>query len=303
MADFTSEFWHWYIAILTVLSILACVGLLRWMTSDFEQKGDVETTGHVWDGDLTELNNPLPRWWLGLFYLTLAFGGFYLLLYPGLGSFSGFLGWTSKGAYEREVAQVEAEVGPLFAKYQQTPIPELVKDEQAQLIGERLYLNYCATCHGSDARGARGFPNLRDDDWQWGGTPEAIKTTLIQGRAAAMPALGAALGGEQGVAEVTQYVLSLTGRATITEMAERGKARFATLCAACHGADGKGNPALGAPNLTDNIWLYGGSQARIEETLLNGRNGRMPAYGEFLGPAKVHLLTAYVYGFSQGAGE
>ena len=294
-----SDFWHWYIAILTIISILACVWLIRWMTSGFEHKDEVESTGHVWDGDLTELNNPLPRWWLGLFYITLAFGGFYLLLYPGLGNFGGLLGWTSKGQYEQEVEQVEAEVGPLFAGYLQTPILDLIKDEKALKIGERLYLNYCSTCHGSDARGARGFPNLRDTDWQWGGDPASIKTTLLNGRIAAMPSWEAALGGESGVNEVTQYLLRLSNRATIDELADKGKAKYDIFCVACHGADGKGNPALGAPNLTDDVWLYGGSITRINESLIKGRNGQMPAFGEFLGEAKVHLLTAYIYGLSQ----
>jgi len=299
MADFNSDFWHWYIAVATVISILACVWLLRWMTSGFEKSDQPESTGHVWDGDLTELNNPLPRWWLGLFYITLAFGGFYLLLYPGLGKFGGLLDWTSQGQYEQEVARVEAEVGPLFDRYQQTAILDLIKDEQAIKIGERLYLNYCSTCHGSDARGARGFPNLRDTNWQWGGDPDSIKTTLLYGRQAAMPAWEAALGGEAGVNEVTQYLLRLSGRATIGELADKGKAKYDIFCVACHGADGKGNPALGAPNLTDDVWLYGGSISRISESLIKGRNGQMPAFGEFLGEAKVHLLTAYIYSLSQ----
>ena len=299
MADFNSEFWHWYIAILTVISILACVWLIRWMTSGFQHSDEVESTGHIWDEDLTELNNPLPRWWLGLFYITLAFGGFYLLLYPGLGTFGGLLGWTSKGAYEQEIEKVEAEVGPLFAGYQQTPILDLIKDENALKIGERLYLNYCSTCHGSDARGARGFPNLRDNEWQWGGDPESIRTTLHNGRIAAMPAWEAALGGESGVNEVTQYILRLSDRATIDELADKGKAKYDVFCVACHGLEGKGNPALGAPNLTDDVWLYGGSITRISESLIKGRNGQMPAQLDRLGEAKIHLLTAYVYSLSQ----
>ncbi|TNF86194.1 MAG: cytochrome-c oxidase, cbb3-type subunit III [Gammaproteobacteria bacterium] len=299
MADFNSEFWHWYIAILTVLSILACVWLIRWMTAGFVKKDETETTGHVWDSDLTELNNPLPRWWLGLFYITLAFGGFYLLLFPGLGSFSGFLNWTSTDQYEKEVAAIEAEVGPLFAKYQQTAIIDLIKDGEALKVGERLYLNYCATCHGSDARGARGYPNLRDGNWLWGGDPENIKTSIMMGRQAAMPAWEAPLGGERGVDEVTQYLLSLSGRATIEELAANGKTKYDTFCVACHGPEGKGNIAMGAPNLTDDSWLYGGSINRISESIAKGRNGQMPAHGEFLGEAKVHLLAAYVYGLSQ----
>jgi len=300
MADFNSEFWHWYISILTVLSILACIWLIRWMTAGVEKTDEVESTGHVWDNDLSELNNPLPRWWLGLFYITIVFGGFYLLLYPGLGHFSGLLNWTSKGQYEQEVTIMEAEVGPLFARYQQTPILDLIQDQDALKIGERLYLNYCSTCHGSDARGARGFPNLRDGDWLWGGDPQSIKTTLTMGRQAAMPAWEAALGGKTGVDEVTQHVLSLSGRSTIAEMAEKGKAKYDIFCVACHGPTGTGNTALGAPNLTDDTWLYGGSINRIAESLAIGRNGKMPAFGEFLGEAKVHLLTAYIYGLSQG---
>ena len=299
MADFNSDFWHWYIAILTVLSILACVWLLRWMTTGHQKTDEVESTGHIWDGDLTELNNPLPRWWLGLFYITIAFGGFYLLLYPGLGTFAGLLEWTSKGEYEQEVETVEARVGPLFERYQQTAILDLTKDETALKVGERLYLNYCATCHGSDARGARGYPNLRDNDWLWGGDPQNIKTTILQGRQAAMPAWEGPLGGERGVDEVAQYLLSLSGRATIQDLAEKGKAKYETFCIACHGPTGTGNTALGAPNLTDDIWLYGGSLTRISQSIAKGRNGQMPAHGEFLGEAKVHLLAAYVYGLSQ----
>jgi cytochrome c oxidase cbb3-type subunit 3 len=299
MADFNSDFWHWYIAILTIISILACVWLLRWMTTGHKKTDTVEDTGHVWDGDLTELNNPLPRWWLGLFYITIVFSAFYLLLYPGLGKFSGILGWTSQGAYEEEVAAMDAKVGPLFTRYQQTSILDLTKDETALKVGERLYANYCTTCHGSDARGARGYPNLRDGDWLWGGTPAEIKTTIMQGRQAAMPAWEAVLGGERGVDEVAQYVLSLSGRATISELAAQGKTKYEMFCVACHGADGTGNTALGAPNLTDNTWLYGGSLTRISESIAVGRNGKMPAQGEFLGEAKVHLLSAYIYSLSQ----
>jgi len=299
MADFNSDFWHWYISILTILSILACVWLLRWMTSGYKKTDKIEDTGHVWDGDLTELNNPLPRWWLGLFYITIVFGGFYLLLYPGLGTFGGILDWTSKGSYEQEVERVDAEIGPLFARYQKTPVLDLIKDKDALKVGERLYANYCTTCHGSDARGARGFPNLRDKSWLWGGDPQSIKTTITNGRVAGMPAWEGPLGGEAGVDEVAQYVLSLSGRATISELAEKGKAKYDIFCAACHGPTGTGNTALGAPNLTDDIWLYGGSLTRISQSIAKGRNGQMPAQGEFLGEAKIHLLSAYVYSLSQ----
>jgi cytochrome c oxidase cbb3-type subunit 3 len=209
------------------------------------------------------------------------------------------LGWSSQGEYEAEVAQVDAEVGPLFARYQQTPVLDLMKDDTALKVGERLYINYCSTCHGSDARGARGYPNLRDGDWIWGGTPDDIKTTIMQGRQAAMPAWEAALGGERGVDEVAQYILSLSNRATISELADAGKKKFEIFCVACHGTDGTGNTALGAPNLTDDTWLYGASLTRISESIAKGRNGIMPAQGEFLGEAKVHLLTTYIYSLSQ----
>lgn len=300
MADFNSEFWHWYISILTILSICACIFLLRWMTSSaLQDKEEVENTGHTWDGDLTELNNPLPRWWLGLFYISIAFGGFYLLLYPGLGHYGGLLKWSSAQEYAQEVAEVEAKVGPLFTRYQQQDIASLSQDANANKIGERLFANHCSTCHGSDARGARGFPNLRDKDWLWGGTPADIETTILQGRNATMPAWKLALGGDTGVDEVAQYVLSLSGRDTRHELAQKGKASFDLFCVACHGADGTGNATLGAPNLTDPSWLYGGSATRIAESIANGRSGVMPAHREFLGEAKVHLLAAYIYGLSR----
>ncbi|MGB5328581.1 MAG: cytochrome-c oxidase, cbb3-type subunit III, partial [Gammaproteobacteria bacterium] len=218
---------------------------------------------------------------------------------PGLGSFAGILGWTSQGSYEEEVERVDAKVGPLFARYQQTPVLDLIKDEDALKVGERLYATYCTTCHGSDARGARGYPNLRDNSWLWGGDPQSIKTTITNGRIAGMPAWEGPLGGTAGVDEVAQYVLSLSGRATISELAEKGKAKYDIFCVACHGPTGTGNTALGAPNLTDDIWLYGGSLTRISQSIANGRNGQMPAQGEFLGEAKVHLLSAYIYGLSQ----
>ena len=270
------------------------------MTTGHSKTDTVEDTGHVWDGDLTELNNPLPRWWLGLFYITIVFSGFLPAALPGSRASSAACSTGPRqGAYEEEVAAMDAKVGPLFARYQQTSMLDLTKDETALKVGERLYANYCTTCHGSDARGARGYPNLRDGDWLWGGSPAEIKTTIMQGRQAAMPAWEAVLGGERGVDEVAQYVLSLSGRATISELAAQGKTKYEMFCVACHGADGTGNTALGAPNLTDNTWLYGGSLTRISQSIAVGRNGKMPAQGEFLGEAKVHLLSAYIYSLSQ----
>ena len=301
MADFTSSFWNWYIIIPTVVGIIACFLLVRWLSGQTTKAGEqAESMGHVWDGDLQELNNPLPRWWLNLFYITLVFAIGYLALYPGLGNFAGFLGWTSTGQYQREMDLADAKFGPLFGKYRAMDIAAVAADPEARRMGERLFVTYCATCHGSDARGARGFPNLRDNDWLYGGTPEVIQQTILDGRNGVMPAWEDALGGADGVADVAEYVFSLSGRNVDQAAARRGKEKFQTLCVACHGADGTGNQALGAPNLTDNIWLYGGSGTVVMETIAKGRNGKMPPHREFLGEDKVHLLAAYVYSLSTG---
>jgi cytochrome c oxidase cbb3-type subunit 3 len=296
MSDFTSGFWSWFIALVTVLSIAGLLWLIRWMSGGRRAPGEqVETMGHVWDEDLAELNNPLPRWWLIMFYVTLAFGAVYLLLYPGLGTFRGLLGWTGVGQYQREVQAAEAEYGPLYEKYRATPVAALVNDPAALKIGERLFSTYCTTCHGSDARGVRGFPNLRDDDWLYGGTPEDIEHTILNGRNGVMPPWEPVLGYE-GVFQVSEFVRSLSGREVDAVVAARGREVFAQNCAICHGADGTGNIQMGAPNLTDNIWLHGGTQKRIQETIARGRNSHMPAHREFLGEAKVHLLATYVFG-------
>jgi cytochrome c oxidase cbb3-type subunit 3 len=301
MADFTSSFWNWYIIIPTVGGIIACFLLIRWLSTGAIKPGDqAESMGHVWDGDLEELNNPLPRWWLNMFYVTLFFGIGYLILYPGLGTFKGLLGWTSVGQYQHEVDVADAKYGPLFKKYQDMPIVAVADDPDARRMGERLFVNYCATCHGSDARGARGFPNLRDNDWLYGGSPETIEQTILNGRNGVMPAWKDALGGDAGVADVVEYVFSLSGRNVDQAAAARGEEKFQMLCVACHGADGKGNQALGAPNLTDNVWLYGGSARQVMETIAMGRNGVMPPHRDFLGEDKVHLLAAYVYSLSTG---
>lgn len=256
--------------------------------------------GHVWDEDLEEYNNSLPGWWLNMFYITLVFGIVYLILYPGMGSFAGVWGWTQVKQYEAEVDAAESRYGPLFEQYKSQPIPELLSNKEALKMGERLYLNYCTVCHGSDARGNPGYPNLRDDDWLYGGKPEQIQESILNGRVAnGMMAWKDSLGGDEGVNNVTHYVLSLnTGdRKYDPAAAEKGKAQFA-ICAACHGQDGKGNTMLGAPNLIDDIWLYGGSEKQIEESIAKGRAGVMPAHKEFLGEAKVHLIAAYIYSLS-----
>ena len=299
MSDFVSPFWGWYVAVLTLASIVGCAVFLWFLSKAKVKKGEaVGTTGHVWDEDLAEWNNPLPKWWSNLFYITIVFALIYLVLYPGLGTFQGVLGWSSKDRFEREMAKAEETYGPIFNKFLQQDLQAVAADPQAREMGQRLFLTYCAQCHGSDARGSVGFPNLADGDWLYGGDPETIKASIANGRQGVMPPMIDAVGGPEGAKAVAHYVLSLSGRPHDAKLAEQGKEKF-TVCAACHGADAQGNPQLGAPNLTDNVWLYGGSEAVILETITRGRTGVMPAWGERLSPAKIHLLSAYVYGLSQ----
>ena len=304
MADFFNEFWHWYVAVITVLSILGC-GILLWSQSSYRVKlgadGTPEkTTGHVWDEDLTELNTPMPRWWIVLFWLTIVFGFAYLALYPGLGSYAGKLGWTTTGEYKAELKQAKAEFGPLFAKYANQDLKLVAADPQAHAIGERLFLTYCAQCHGSDARGSKGFPNLADRDWLHGGEPSTIKQSIMQGRVGVMPPMGAALGSDKDIESVAHYVRDLSGLPADPIKVAFGKPKFAA-CVACHGVKGEGNPAMGAPNLADKTWLYGGSPETVMETIRKGRTNTMPAFGEFLGEEKVHVLAAYVWSLSNQA--
>jgi cytochrome c oxidase cbb3-type subunit 3 len=302
MSDFTNGFWDIYITVLTLLGIAGC-GLLLWSQSKHKVQrpagasADPETTGHVWDEDLTELNTPMPRWWMWLFYITIVFALAYLFLYPGLGTYAGKLGWKSSGEYQQELRKADAEYGPLFSKYLQQDLKLVAADPQAHAIGERLFLTYCAQCHGSDARGSKGFPNLTDKDWLYGGEPDVIKTTILHGRNGQMPSMAAALGSDKDVENVAHYVLSLSGSTADPIKTVFGKTKFAA-CAACHGAGGQGNPALGAPNLSDKIWLYGGSAETIMETIRKGRSNAMPAFEDFLGEAKVQVLAAYVWSLS-----
>jgi cytochrome c oxidase cbb3-type subunit 3 len=300
MSDFTSDFWGVAIAVITVASIAACAVLLASLTTRKVRKSEsVETTGHVWDEDLAEWNNPLPRWWIWLFYLTIALGLAYLVLYPGLGAYRGYLGWTSSSEYDAEREQARERHAPLYAGFAAKNVEELAADPQARLVGQRLFLNHCAQCHGSDAGGAKGYPSLRDRDWLYGGDPATIKASITNGRAGMMPPLGAAVGGDGGAKDVAHYVLSLSGRTYDSLRAFRGKQAFGAVCAACHGAEGKGNPQLGAPNLTDSTWLHGNAQEDIIEAILKGRRGEMPAHKGFLDADKIHLLTGYVYSLSQ----
>lgn len=299
MADFTHGFWDLFIVVITLLSIAGCGILLYSQSTHKVRPGDPTdgTTGHVWDDDLTELNTPLPRWWMWLFYLTIVFSLLYLVLYPGLGSFAGTLGWKSSGAYSAELASARDQYGPLFARYAAQDVETVAADPKAREIGQRLFITYCAQCHGSDARGNKGFPNLTDSDWLYGGTPAMIKQTIMQGRQGAMPPMGAALGSAKDVENVAHYVRSLSGMVADPIKVAFGKGKFGA-CMACHNAGGIGNQALGAPNLSDKIWLHGGSAESIMETINKGRNGMMPAFADFLGDDKVHVLTAYVYGLS-----
>jgi cytochrome c oxidase cbb3-type subunit 3 len=305
MSDFTSGFWPIYISVITLVSIIGTWVFLKSQTTRKLAPGEkAELMEHSWDGDLQDLNNPLPRWWLGLFYSTMVFALVYLVLWPGLGNFAGVLGWTSKGEYEAEVKAAEAKFQPVYAKFMQQNIVTVAADPEARAIGKNLFLTYCSQCHGSDAAGARGFPNLTDSDWLYGGEPDTIVATITDGRGGVMPALGAALGPD-GTKEVANYVLSLSGRQHDAALASAGQVKFAENCAACHMPDGTGMHALGAPNLTDKVWLYGGSEAAIIETITKGRNGVMPAMTQTLGTtsnkeAKLHLLAAYVYGLGGG---
>src|SRR5210317_2138901 len=266
-----NSFWNWFVIIITVGSILACWWLLHWTKGVSDRSDDDDgSTGHVWDEDLRELNTPLPRWWLHLFNITIVFGLVYLALFPGLGNFAGIKSWTQVDQYNAEVAAAEQVQEQIFARFVDMNTDALMADAEAMETAGRLFGNNCAMCHGSDGRGAKGFPNLADGDWQWGGSFEQIMFTLENGRMAAMPPFVAVLG-EEGVPEVVAYVQTLSGQKADAEMAAAGKARFQMICMACHGMDGTGNPALGAPNLTDETWLYGSDPSDIEYDIRNGR--------------------------------
>lgn len=298
MSDFVSDTWHYYVAGLVILSLLFCIWILA-SNITRRVKGPVDLCDHVWDGDLQEYNNPLPRWWMWLFWLTIIFGCVYFVLYPGLGNFPGKFGWSAVSQYKAEVAKEDAVVQPIYDKYMKQDLLAVAADPDAQAMGQRLFLTYCAQCHGSDARGAKGFPNLTDGDWLHGGEPATVQTTIAEGRIGAMPPFGPTLGAD-AVKDVANYVRSLSGLANDSLRAQRGKQTFMTVCAACHGPEGKGNVALGAPNLTDKVWLWGSSESTIIETVTHGRTNQMPAWGERLGKDKVHLLAAYVLSLSHG---
>lgn len=300
MSDFTSNFWSLFVAGVTAVSILACL-LLLWFTGKARaMTAHDNTTGHVWDGDLREMNNPLPRWWAWLFVITVVFAVVYLVLYPGMGTYAGRLTWSSQGQHQAELDKGNAEVAPLYARFAAMKPEDVARDTQAMAVGERLYLNNCAQCHGSDARGNKGIPNLTDRDWLHGGSPDKIKETLTLGRMGNMPPMAAAVGSAEDVRNVVQYVLSLSGSPHDSVQAALGKSKF-SVCAACHGADGKGNTALGAPNLTDDIWLHGYGEAAIAAMINNGKVNQMPAQAGKLTEGQIHVLASYVWGLSNKA--
>ena len=299
MADFVSGFWNAYVMVLVFLSIAFCVFVLV-SNNKARTSGPVGLHDHIWDETLQEYNNPLPRWWMYMFWITIIFAISYLAMYPGFGNNQGKLGWSSGGQWEAEQKAAAEKYGPIFAKFRTMDLNAVAGDKEANAMGQRLFLTYCAQCHGADAKGAKGFPNLTDSDWLYGGEPETIKTTLLGGRQGMMPPFGPALGAE-GTKDVANYVRSLSGLAHDSLRAQRGKDLFAQNCVACHGPEAKGTPALGAPNLTDKTWLYGSSEATIIETVTNGRSNQMPAFKDFLGEDKVHLLAAYVLSLSKNS--
>lgn len=291
-----SSFWSMWIIILTSITIVGIIWILFANRKREQQPAD-KTTGHEYDG-IQEYDNPLPAWWFYMFVITIVWGIGYLVLYPGMGNFPGILGWTQLDQHSREVAAADDKFRAMRDRYLALPVEEIAADPVVRKMGMRMFANNCAQCHGADAKGSYGFPNLTDDDWIYGGDAATIKATLVNGRQAAMPAWGSILG-DQGIAETTQYVLALNGRDTDSTMAAAGEKHFQTYCVACHGADAKGNPALGSPNLANGIWLYGGTEEQISHTLRAGRNGVMPAFKDTLSEDKIHILAAYVYGLNQ----
>ena len=321
-----TTFWSLWITIITLGTLTGIAALLIWCSKDKMGVEEGEDMGHEYDG-IREINNPLPKWWSYMFWGTIIFGLLYLFLFPGLGNYKGFLGWTSSdqtvrsieesklaianaqkeqrlNQYAKELDDAEARFGETFKTlaYDASgntllPITQIAESEEAIKVGQRLFLQNCAQCHGSDARGQLGYPNLTDGAWLYGGEAETIKTTIMDGRQGVMPGWIDSLG-KDGVTEVTSYVLSMSGRSVNAKEAAAGKQKF-VVCAACHGTDGKGNPAFGAPDLTDNTWLYGGSRRAVEATLAHGRQGVMPAWKDILGEEKVQVISAYVWNLSQ----
>ena len=304
-----STFWQVWVTVIVFGSIIGCGLLIQFTSRGMKKEETEETTGHEYDG-IVELDNPMPRWWVIMFWGTIVYAFLYVGAY-GLGNFQGFLkldvdgekvSWSSANQWKAEVQAFDEKIAPLFEGYLATPVEELVHNQEALRSGQRLYKSNCSVCHGTSATGALGFPNLTDNDWLYGGNPEQIKASITQGRQGVMPSQEALLGGDEGVNNMVHLVRSLSGLSHDAEAAEKAQSTYNTVCMACHGLDGKGNIYLGAPDLTDDVWLYGGSSKQIEFTLRHGRSGKMPAHKEILGShadAKIHLLTTYVYSLSQ----
>lgn len=293
-------FWHWFVAAGTIVFIIWCAWLISWSSRQGPQDvSDDEVVGHKWDGDIEEWNNPAPKWWLYLYFITIVWAVGFLVAYPGIGNYEGMLGWSQQGQYEAEMQAAAERYEPIYEEYAALDFAELTQNDDALALGKSLFASYCTTCHGSDARGAKGFPNLADNDWLWGDSEAALTTTISNGRTAAMPVLAPALGGDEGVTNMVKYVRSLSGLAEADAAATSAQPMFVALCSACHGADGTGNPIFGAPNLTDDVWLYGSSEDTVHETITAGRNGMMPAHGDLLGEDRTKILAAYVYSLSQ----
>jgi len=285
-----------WIIVLTTISFVGIIWVL-FANRKREQQSTDETTGHEYDG-IQELDNPLPAWWFYMFVITIVWAIGYLILYPGMGNFPGVLGWTQIGQHDREVAASDAKYRDMRDRYMALSIEEIATDPAVRKMGMRMFGNNCAQCHGADAKGSYGFPNLTDGDWLYGGSPDEIKASITNGRQGTMPAWGDIIG-DQGVTDVTAYVLSVNGREAEPAQVTAGEKVFQTYCMACHGADATGNPAMGAPNLANGIWLYGGNVEQISHSVRAGRTGVMPAHNNTLSEDKIHILTAYVYGLNQ----
>ena len=301
-----SNAWSWYVIVLVAINIGGCAWLLWWTARRRPGDPRPEETSHIWDGDITEYNKPLPKWWINLFWITIVFGLAYLAWYPGFGAFAGYAGWSSQAEHDRQKAADDARLEATFAPYQGRPIDQLAGDPTAIKLGRSIFNNTCATCHGSSAQGAIGYPNLADDIWQWGDTPDAVLATVLDGREGVMPEWGTVLtgiGGENAVDYVVAYVRTLSqpeGALRNDYMAAQGQSLYDGVCVACHGVDGKGNQTMGAPDLTDDYWMYGDSKESLRQTVANGRHGSMPAHRALLGETRARLAAAYVWSLSKG---
>jgi len=291
-----SSFWSLWVIVLTTITLVGILWLLL-ANRKTTKHGEDQKTGHVYDG-IEEYDNPLPAWWMNMFIISILFSIAYLIAYPGMGNFKGMLGWTQVQQYAKEMAEAEEAFMEGYGQFADKSVEGLATDSKAVKMGQRLYSTHCSVCHGADARGTTGYPDLTDKDWLWGGTGEQIKQSISAGRMAAMPAWGTALG-EERVYAVSRYVKALSEQQGDDPAVADGKVVFDMFCSACHGASGEGSIYLGASNLTDNIWLYGGSVEKIAESVRQGRFGNMPAHGELLSEERIQLISAYVYSLSQ----